>query len=98
MVRGAAEAFGFDPAVDSRGKKRIFHHPYGSARVVGQTLSFTGRLDPAIVHAKDKTRRINLFDGLLVDAGIHSKAQGGFESFQSRGFQSPRSSLILKAS
>ena len=81
-VRRTPDASGPNAPVDGPGKIGVFHQAGRFAGVVGQVLAFTGRLDPALVHAKDKGIGPVVFEGLDIDAGIDTKIEGFLEPVQ----------------
>ena len=52
-IRRASDAFGMNPFVDGSGKVGIFDEARRFAWVVVETFTFSGGLDPAVVHLKD---------------------------------------------
>ena len=75
-----------NPFVDGSGKVGIFDEARGFAWVVVETFTFSGGLDPAVVHLKDDGSRFFVHDGLDIDLCIKAKIEGLLQPFDAGVF------------
>ena len=80
IIWRTANAFGFDPGVDSAGKIGVFHQSSGFAWIVLKVFSLPGGLHPAFIHLEDQAIFAFFNKRLSVDSGIKSKIEGSLQT------------------